>query len=39
MEAFAIERSQARKWLSRAVTEGRAEKQGRPARFRVLERE
>ena len=32
----AIERSQACKWLSRAVTEGRAERHGRPARYRLL---
>ncbi len=37
MEVFAIERSQARKWLARAVSEGRAEKHGRPARYRVVD--
>ena len=37
VEIFAIERSQARKWLARAVAEGRAEKHGRPVRYRVLD--
>ena len=34
---FAIERSQARKWLARAVIEGHAEKHGRPARYHMLD--
>ena len=37
MEAFGIERSQARKGLTRAVAEGRVEKIGRPVRYRILD--
>ena len=34
MNHFEIERAQARKWLDRAVTERRIEREGRPARYR-----